>query len=155
LVRWVLVSHGGAEMKLAYTPVPVLHPVPSLGGGRIRHRPMGLLRVTGPAGGVIRGVLFDSGADDVVFPDVIAPTLGIDLTTSPQITIHLVGRGPFPCRFARVTLWLSDRLGGAYEWEAVVGFVPVPNFTPLLGHAGFVTAQRLSRSCAGPGKMKT
>jgi hypothetical protein len=87
---------------------------------------------------MLRDGLLDTGADDTVFPELIATAIGLDLTNAPQLRVHLAGRGAFSCRFANATLRITNGVDETYEWEAVVGFVPVPLNNPLLGHAGFL-----------------
>lgn len=125
-------------MKVRYTPGTSPVPLPSLGGGRQRHRPLLAVRVMGPAHSLIRDALLDTGADDTVFPDGIAAAVGVDLATAPQLNINLAGRGPVRCRYAQVTLRITDGARETYEWTATVGFVPVSLKHPLLGHAGFL-----------------
>ncbi len=125
-------------MKVPYLPRTASTSLPSLGGSRMRHRPFLSARITGPAHFMIRDGLLDTGSDDTIFPQGIATAIGIDLTNAPQLTIHLAGRGPFPCRYAQAGLRITDGLTETYEWPAVIGFVPVPLLNPLFGHAGFL-----------------
>jgi hypothetical protein len=112
-------------------------PLPSLGGSQQRHRPLILVQLSGPRSFVLRDGLIDTGADDVVFPESVAATIGIDLSNAPQITVHLVGRGTLSCRFAGARLRITDTVE-TYEWDAVIGFAPVFFKNPLLGHASFL-----------------
>jgi len=96
------------------------------------------VEIKGPAGSAFRDGLLDTGADDTVFPEQWATNLGLNLTSLPQFSINLAGRGVLTCRYATVTLRLTDGVGETYEWDAVVGFVPVPIRAALLGHAGFL-----------------
>jgi hypothetical protein len=111
-------------------------PVRSLGPAQLRYRPICAVRITGPGGNALRDGLLDSGAEDTVFPESVAPLIGLDLSQAPQYTVGLAGRGPMVCRFAQVTLWLTDGVSQAFEWETIVAFVPVMPFMPLLGQAG-------------------
>jgi predicted aspartyl protease len=122
-------------VKFPYLGRPVRSPLPSLGGAKVRHRPVTSVRVIGPQGDALRDALLDTGAGDTTFPEDVAALIGVDLSQAPQLRIHLAGRGAILCRYAEVTLRLTDNVE-TYEWEAVVGFVSVPLFTPLLGHAG-------------------
>lgn len=124
-------------MRIPYRSRQAPSPVPSLGSAQLRYRPICQVRITGPGGDALRDGLLDSGADDTVFPESVATLIGLDLSQAPQYTVQLAGRGPMLCRFARVTLWLSDGVSRAFEWEPFVAFVPVAlPFMPLLGQAG-------------------
>src|SRR5262245_11938301 len=101
-------------------------PLPSLAGSRVRYRPITSVEIKGPAGSALRDGLLDTGADDTVFPEQWATILGLDLAQLPQHTVNLAGRGVLTCRYATVTLRLTDGVSETYEWDAVVGFVPVP-----------------------------
>ncbi|MBI1914063.1 MAG: hypothetical protein HYS12_04910 [Planctomycetes bacterium] len=126
-------------MKVSYTPVPVRQPVPSLGGSRIRNRPLLPVLLTGPGGSRIHDGLLDTGADDTVFAEAIAGLLALDLTQAPELQIRLAGRPqPVRTRYVPVLLRISDGVGETYEWTAVVGFVAGPLHYNLLGHAGFL-----------------
>jgi hypothetical protein len=95
------------------------------------------VRITGPAHFAVRDAVLDSGADDTVFPDGIAAIIGLDLTLAVPRKMFLAGRGVVNCRFAPAQLRITDGVSETYEWDAVVGFVPVPLRCPLLGYAGF------------------
>lgn len=123
-------------MKIPYRLGKAATPLPSLRGSRQRPRPLHPIRVTGPAQSVVRDALLDTGSDDTVFHEALAPLLGLDLSNAPQLTVHLAGRGGIRCRYASVLLWMTD-FTETYEWTAVVGFVPTPLQHPLLGFAGF------------------
>ncbi len=125
-------------MRFRYFSGTASGPLPSRGGSRVRYRPVIPIRITGPSQFVLHDCLLDTGADDVVFPTTFAPIIGIDLSQAPQRMIGLAGRGAVVCRYASVKLWLSDGAGETYDWNATVGFVPVPFRNALLGHAGFL-----------------
>jgi hypothetical protein len=126
-------------VKLPYLAVPAKRPVPSLGGGLIRHRPILAVRLTGPADTKLRDGLLDTGSDDTVFTESLALLLGIDLQAAEERLVALAGRpGPVRCRYARVLLRISDGLQETYEWSAIVGFVAAPLHYNLLGQAGFL-----------------
>ena len=125
-------------MKVRYAPGASPVPLPSLGGGRQRYRPLLAVRITGPAHSLLRDTLIDTGADDTVFPEGIAVALGVDLASAPQLNINLAGRGPIRCRYAQALLRITDGAHETYEWTATIGFVPVSLKHPLLGHAGFL-----------------
>src|SRR5262245_14470333 len=108
-------------------------PLPSLGGGQQRYRPLLVVQLTGPGNSILRDGLLDTGSDDTVFPEDAAAKIGIDLSNAPRITVHLAGRGALPCRFAKARLRITDYIE-TYEWDAVVGFAPVSFRNPLLGY---------------------
>jgi hypothetical protein len=95
------------------------------------------VRLTGPRHSVARDGLLDTGSDDTVFPDAVAAAVGIDLTQAPEFSLNLAARGLVQCRYAIVSLLISDGRE-TFEWSAIVGFVSVPLLFPLLGHAGFL-----------------
>ncbi len=125
-------------MIIRYTPGRASVPLPSLGGSQVRYRPIISVRVSGPTYSILRDGYLDTCSDDVVFPDVVAPRIGVDISTAPQLNVLLAGRGILPCRFAPVLLLITDGISETYEWSAVVGFVAVPQFKPLFGYAGFL-----------------
>ncbi|MBI1918661.1 MAG: aspartyl protease family protein [Planctomycetes bacterium] len=79
--------------------------------------------------------LLDSGADDSVFAEQVALSIGLDLRNAPQQTMTGVGGPPSVIAYAPVTLRLTD--GNEYrEWPALVGFTSARMTHPLLGFAG-------------------
>lgn len=120
-------------------PVPTQHPLPSLDGRLIRHRPVIALQLTGAADTRLRDGLVDTGADDTVFTESLADLLGVDLDQAEDRMLALAGRPqPVRCRYAPVKLRITDGLTETYEWTAVVGFVAARLHYNLLGHAGFL-----------------
>ena len=120
-------------------PVPVHQPVPSLGGVLVRYRPVMAVRLTASAPSRLFDGLIDSRADDTVFTDSVATTLGIDLQGAEDRSVHLVGRPtPIRIRYAPVQLLISDGDQETFEWTAVVGFVSGRLHYNLLGQAGFL-----------------
>ena len=113
------------------------HPIVSLGGRTERPRPVLAVALLGGGGTVTRDCLLDTGADDTIFPDGLAVAAGIDLTTAPTGTATGVGTVPYPVRFAKVVLRITDG-HEQREWEGWVGFTTAPLRRPLLGHAGFL-----------------
>lgn len=124
-------------LSFRYKPVSRPQPVFALGGRFSRPRP--LIPVTL----IVRGRthltmgLLDSGADDTVFPDSVAATLGIDLSAATGGTAEGIGGLPVPLRYVNLTLRIADN-NERREWPAVVAFAPLPNQLPLLGFAGFL-----------------
>jgi hypothetical protein len=126
-------------VRIPYVLFTASAPLPSLGGGVVRGRPIMPARVYGPTGDTLIDGFLDTGADDVILPAWVAPMVGIDLLPIPEHPIHLAGRPhPVRCRFASVTLRITDGFQEMYEWPGVVGFAPVPMKRGLFGHAGFL-----------------
>src|SRR5262245_7903286 len=121
-----------------YTPFPTTNPIWSLHGRQARPRPVIFVAVIGPTGTAVEKGLLDVGADDTVFPDLVATDIGIDLLQAPAG--GAVGVGPMTpavLRYAEVILRISD--GQEHrEWPARVGFTSAPLHRPLLGYAGFL-----------------
>ena len=125
-------------MKFPYLAVTIQRPIPSLGGGHVRHRPVVAVMLTGTATPQLRDGLLDTGADDTVFSDAVAAALGVDLSQGEQRSISLAGRPqPLLCRYAAVQLRISDGVE-TFEWPATVGFVAARLQYALLGQAGFL-----------------
>jgi len=94
--------------------------------------------VIGPNGTAVEKGLLDVGADDTVFPDLVAANIGIDLSSAPVGGAS--GVGPMSVvvlRYAEVVLRISDGLEHR-EWPARVGFTSASLHRPLLGFAGFL-----------------
>jgi hypothetical protein len=87
---------------------------------------------------VLRDGHLDTGADETLFDPTIAASVGVDLTQAPERSIHLVGRGVIRCRYAAVTMRITDGLRETYEWSALVAFSPFRLHRSLLGFAGFL-----------------
>ena len=114
----------------------VKNPVPSLGGGTIRYKPIIPITIIGPSGQLAREALSDSGSDDVVFPLDYAAHIGVDLSTALQGHAGGVGSTqPVAILFAPVILLLSDQTETC-RWRAVVGFTQARLRLPLFGIAG-------------------
>jgi hypothetical protein len=79
-------------MMLPYTRVLARQPIPSLGGARVRYRPVWHIRASGPAGVCIVRAIFDTGSDDAIFEEWVAASIGIDLTNAPTLQHHAAGR---------------------------------------------------------------
>jgi hypothetical protein len=111
-------------------------PAPSLGGGTRRYKPVITISVGGPRARQVRQILADTGADDVVFPDILASHLGIDLSlATPGSSFVASGSQPIPVLFAPVVLTLDDGKESC-RWRAVVGFAPLRSAYGLFGIAG-------------------
>jgi hypothetical protein len=123
-------------LRFAVTTFRTRAPVPSLGGARVRSKPLAPLSVIGPGGQDTLLTLVDSGADDVVFPAALAPRLGIDLSAAPAGAAQGVGSAqPLGLLYALVILLLTDGQE-LRRWRAVVAFTQSPLRFPLFGVAG-------------------
>ncbi len=111
------------------------HPVPSLGGGIVRYRPLIPLSVIGPGGRWDPYVKVDTAADDVIFPLGAATRLGIDLAGASQLQAGGIGGQPVPVQYAPVILVLADPWT-TYRWRATVAFTTAFLKWPLFGIAG-------------------
>src|SRR5262249_51527122 len=127
--------HGRVSVIFRMRRVLVPHPVPSLGGGFVRHLPLIPLTIFGPSGRWDPYVRVDTSADDVVFPSFIAPRLGIDLSSAPQVQAGGVCGPTAPLYFVPVILEMTDRID-TYRWRAMVGFTAAFLNFPLFGIAG-------------------
>lgn len=126
-------------MRVPYLPAPVAVPLPTLGGSKVRPRPVLAIRLTGPGRSWLRDGLLDTGADDTIVEDGVAALIGLDLSGSEEREIGLVGRPrPVRCRYAPVRLRITDGLRETYQWTAVVGFAATRLPYALLGYAGFL-----------------
>lgn len=124
-------------LRIPYRSVRAIRPVPSLFGRMERPRPYINVTIIGPGGTAYQKALLDSGADDTVFPEPIATTIGIDLSNAPWGTVIGMGGGSGLLRFAQVTLRIAVRQERR-EWRAWVGFTTAPLQNALLGFAGFL-----------------
>jgi hypothetical protein len=124
-------------MRFRYKVVRGRSPILSLGGRTSRSRPVIPVTLIGPGGTVVREGLLDSGADDTVFPENLAPSLGLNLTNAPHGYGGGVGSGKLLLRFAEVTFRLAQG-GELREWRAWVGFTSATFLYPMLGCAGFL-----------------
>jgi hypothetical protein len=110
-------------------------PVVSLGGRTGRPRPLIDATLVGPTGSKIVTALLDSGADDTVFSDQVALSIGLDLSNAPRHIMSGVGSPPYIISYAPITIRLTD--GKEFrEWPALVGFTSARMVHPLLGFAG-------------------
>jgi hypothetical protein len=124
-------------MRFPYLPLPTRQPVSSLGGARVRFRPIVAVRLFGLLGSRLYDGCLDSASDDTLFPRFLAQTLGIDLTGAPQGEARPVSGLVIPYRYSQVTLRVTDGQEEC-EWAAIVGFADLPLRWALLGHAGFL-----------------
>ena len=113
----------------------VQHPVVSLGGRWVRPRPVIGVTLIGPSDSRLRFGLLDTGGDDTLIPESLAPVLGVDLANAPSGTGKGIGSGPVPLRSAQVGLRITDGKERR-EWTGWVGFTPAPLPYPILGFAG-------------------
>lgn len=118
-------------------PLVTRRPVFPFGGAKIRYRPLIPIHIAGPLGTRTLDANLDSGSDDTIFPESLAPLLGIDLTNAPEGESGAIGGIPIPYRYALVTIRVSD----GYEecvWEGIAGFAAAPLRWAILGHAGML-----------------
>ncbi len=126
-------------MKFPYLPAAVKVPIPSLGGGLTRPRPIIAARVIGSAGTQLIDGLLDTGSDDTVLEEWVAALIGVDLTHAIHRDVGLVGRvQPVRVKYATVSLRVTDGSHEVCEWPAVIGFTPTKLRYPLFGYAGFL-----------------
>lgn len=122
-------------MRFHYTLETMPHAVVALGGRWVRPRPVVAVTLIGPANSRLRMGLIDSGGDDTLFPESLAPILGVDLTSAPQGTGRGVGLGKVALRYAELRLRITD--GKEFrEWNGWVGFTSAALYYPILGFAG-------------------
>jgi len=88
-------------------------------------------------GSIVRDGLLDTGANDTVCPDVLAPLLGLDLTNAPEGEATGAGGPVLIVRYATVRLRITD-MKETCEWDAIVGFAPLGMSRVLLGQTGFL-----------------
>jgi hypothetical protein len=126
------------SLHFPYTTFPTSNPIWTLHGRHGRPRPVIFVAVIGPMGTAVEKGLLDIGADDTVFPDLIATDIGINLSQAPTGGASGVGlMSAVVLRYAEVMLRISD--GREHrEWPARVGFTSAPLHRPLLGYAGFL-----------------
>ncbi len=124
-------------MIFAYLPLPTKAAVPSLGGARVRYRPIVPVRIFGPLGSRLVDGCLDSGSDDTIFPLSLATKLGIDLRGASQGMAQPVGGLKIPYTYAAVKLRIGDA-AEVCEWQSMIGFLDRPMRWALLGHAGFL-----------------
>jgi hypothetical protein len=112
-------------------------PIISLGGSWYRQKPIIPIEVIGPTGQFGTQISVDSGADDVVFPIRLAPSLGVDLSGGPQRHAGGIGApSPVGLLYAPVILELSDQIETC-RWRATVAFAQTRHMRlPLFGIAG-------------------
>src|SRR5437870_2525714 len=88
-------------------------PVIPLGGRTTRPRPLIDVTLIGPAGSKIVMGLLDSGADDTVFSEQVALSVGLDLSQAPKHVVAGVGSPPYVISYAQITLRITDGKGSA------------------------------------------
>jgi hypothetical protein len=120
-------------MKVPYEPVSIR--AVGTHDPLIVHRPMIHVRVIGPHGNVRVFGRIDTGSDDTLLPEVIAPNLGIALQSSHSEPLSVVGGGMAVVRYSTVDLELLAP-EGPYRWSSLVGFHA--GHSTVLGPAGFL-----------------
>ncbi len=124
-------------LRFPYLRRPSLRPVYPLGGILYRYFPIFAVVVSTPQASIVRDGLLDTGANDTVCPDFLAPLLGVDLTQAPEGSAYSAGGFVLPVRFATVHLRITDTKETC-EWEAMVGFAPLKMNRVLLGQTAFL-----------------
>jgi hypothetical protein len=123
------------SLKFSYRLVPMGHAVVPLGGRWARPRAVVGVTIVGPTGSRARDAVLDTAADDTIFSEFVAATIGVDLSNAPSGTASGVGTGNIPVRYAQVRLRLTDGVEQR-DWPCWVGFTPVRIPYPMLGFAG-------------------
>lgn len=124
-------------MRFKYRLQPRRTPSIPLGGRWVQPRPIiSLTLIHGQRTWLGEG-LVDDGADDTVFHDSVAATLGIDLTHLPGSVCEAVGGAAIPVRFATVTIRILANQERR-EWQGCVAFTPIRLRNSLLGFGGFL-----------------
>ena len=124
-------------MRFAYELFGASAPILSLGGRYSRPRPMVSITLIGPLGSYLLRGLVDSGADETIIPEFVAPFLGVDLDSATILSARGIGGSLVSVRFVDVTLRIADQ-HEQHEWSALVGFAPLGRRTGILGFAGFL-----------------
>lgn len=79
--------------------------------------------------------LVDSGADDTLFPLIIANRLGVPLLVDTKHGVLWRGQAA-PSRYGMVELELADASGNSLRWPATIAFTTANITYPLLGVSG-------------------
>ena len=124
-------------MRFSYLPLPTRGSIASLGGARLRYRPIVAVRIFGPNGSRLFDGCVDSASDDTIFPSFLARSLGIDLTGAPRAEARPVAGVVIPYFLVQMSLRITDGLEQC-DWQGIVGFADQPLRWALLGHAGFL-----------------
>lgn len=113
------------------------HPSVPLGGTILQPRPLISVTLIGPRGTWVAEGLLDTGADETIFSETLAPMLGIDLTNAPSGNLAAAGQTGYSVRYAILTLRIAD-LHERRQWDGLVGFSSARLRRPLLGFASFL-----------------
>lgn len=124
-------------MIFPYLSLPTSRPIPSLGGARVRYRPILAVQLLAPLASRLFDGSVDCAADDTIFPRALARRLGIDLSQALPGEAQVVGGLSVPFVYCPVTLRVTDGLESC-EWSATVGFADLPMLWALPGQAGFL-----------------
>ncbi|MBI1915957.1 MAG: hypothetical protein HYS12_14665 [Planctomycetes bacterium] len=124
-------------LHFPYLRRPSRRPVFPLGGALYRFFPIFPVIISTAHGSIVRDALLDTGANDTVCPDILAPLLGLDLTNAPEGEASGAGGSVLPVRYATVRLRITDTKETC-EWDALVGFAPLGMSRALLGQTGFL-----------------
>ena len=100
-------------------------------------RPMLPVRIIGPkSANPPVPCRLDTGADDVMFPDIEAGFLGLVLDEANRVPIESLGRGTTAI-YETVDLEITDGTT-TWRWSARVGFHDGPKHVYVVGHNGFL-----------------
>jgi hypothetical protein len=105
--------------------------------GRYVAWPRAVIGVTivGPTGSRARDAVLDTAADDTIFSDFLAATIGVDLSNAPSGTASGVGPATFPFGTRRFACVWTDGVEQR-DWPCWDGFTPVRIPYPMLSFAG-------------------
>lgn len=118
-------------MRFRYRPYRVV--LYNSGPKKKIYRPVARVLLHGLRGSVNLNALFDTGADQTIFPMHYAQVAGVALDRDRPGTVHGVGGSPITVYPGKVELELTDGKS-SYRWSAEVGFAPGNN--ALIGHIG-------------------
>ena len=102
---------------------------------RVTHYPRPLIPVTLSTGRRSARLLalIDSGADNTIFRDQVAPTLGLDLRAAPSDCFCGTSGHEQTARYRQLSLHV-----GTVSYQALVGFAELPSeVAGILGQDGF------------------
>ena len=123
------------SLRFRYRLARASAPIAALGGRFGRPRPIINVTLVGASAIATRSALLDSGADESIFPELVAQAVGIDLNSSTLESANYVRFGNIPVRRAVSILRISDGIETC-EWRGLVAFTPARLIYPILGFAG-------------------
>ena len=99
-----------------------------------RWRPLIPVFLNGPRGRRRVKALLDTGSDDTIIQDWLAPYLGVQLVAGKGNRVVWRGQ-PYSIQFGRIGLELTDGSAG-FRWSDLVAFSPAPIRYTILGIRG-------------------